>query len=273
MARGPKKHLKRLAAPSHWMLDKLTGVFAPRPSTGPHKMRECIPLTLILRNRLKYALSRREVNMIAMRRLVQVDAKTRTDKNYPCGLMDVLTLDKSGENYRVMYDVKGRFTLHRITKEEAAYKLCKVVKNATAKKATIGRNPFQSKQLAAIPYVVTHDGRTIRYPDPDVAVNDTVKVDLATGAITGSIKFAVGNLCLVSRGANMGRIGTLQHLERHPGSFDIVHLKDRKGNAFATRLTNVMVIGEGNKPWISLPRGKGVRSHILDSLKGNKNDE
>lgn len=27
MARGPKKHLKRLNAPSHWMLDKLNGIF------------------------------------------------------------------------------------------------------------------------------------------------------------------------------------------------------------------------------------------------------
>jgi small subunit ribosomal protein S4e len=27
MVRGPKKHLKRLAAPSHWMLDKLGGIF------------------------------------------------------------------------------------------------------------------------------------------------------------------------------------------------------------------------------------------------------
>ena len=34
MARGPKKHLKRLNAPKHWMLDKLGGVFAPKPSPG-----------------------------------------------------------------------------------------------------------------------------------------------------------------------------------------------------------------------------------------------
>lgn len=32
-ARGPKKHLKRVAAPKHWMLDKLTGVFV---SVFPH---------------------------------------------------------------------------------------------------------------------------------------------------------------------------------------------------------------------------------------------
>jgi len=35
MARGPKKHLKRLHAPKAWMLEKLGGVFATRPSTGP----------------------------------------------------------------------------------------------------------------------------------------------------------------------------------------------------------------------------------------------
>ena len=51
---GPKKHLNCIAAPKHWMLDKLTGVFAPHPSTSPHKLRECLPLIIFLRNRLKF---------------------------------------------------------------------------------------------------------------------------------------------------------------------------------------------------------------------------
>ncbi|KAF9596726.1 hypothetical protein IFM89_012925 [Coptis chinensis] len=37
MARGLKKHLKRFNAPHHWMLDKLGGAFAPKPSSSPHK--------------------------------------------------------------------------------------------------------------------------------------------------------------------------------------------------------------------------------------------
>lgn len=37
----------------------------------------------------------------------------------------------------------------------------------------------------AVPYIVTHDGRTIRYPDPMVAINDTVKVDLETNKVSG----------------------------------------------------------------------------------------
>ncbi|KAF9097042.1 40S ribosomal protein S4, X isoform, partial [Mortierella sp. GBA35] len=70
-ARGPKKHLKRLNAPKHWMLDKLTGTYAPRPTAGPHKLRECLPLVILMRNRLKYALNGKEVQSILMQRLVK----------------------------------------------------------------------------------------------------------------------------------------------------------------------------------------------------------
>jgi len=48
MARGPKKHLKRINTPRSWFLDKISGKWAPRPSTGPHKLRESIPLSVLI---------------------------------------------------------------------------------------------------------------------------------------------------------------------------------------------------------------------------------
>uniref|UniRef100_A0A8C5DHJ0 RNA-binding S4 domain-containing protein n=1 Tax=Gouania willdenowi TaxID=441366 RepID=A0A8C5DHJ0_GOUWI len=131
------KHLKRVAAPKHWMLDKLTGVFAPRPSTGPHKLRECLPLIIFLRNRLKYALTGDEVKKICMQRFIKIDGKVRTDVTYPAGFMDVISIEKTGEHFRLIYDVKGRFTVHRITAEEAKYKLCKVKKIIIEPSATL----------------------------------------------------------------------------------------------------------------------------------------
>ena len=101
------------------MLDKLGGVFAPKPSPGPHKTRECLPLCLILRNRLKYALTYKEVTTILMQRLVKVDGKTRRDKCYPTGFMDVVSIDKTDEHFRLIYDSKGRFVVHRISSTEA----------------------------------------------------------------------------------------------------------------------------------------------------------
>ena len=56
----------------------------------------------------------------------------------------------------------------------------------------------------------------------------------------------------------MGRVGVITHRERHDGGFNIVHIKDAVDNSFATRESNVFVIGR-EKPWISLPKGKGVK--------------
>ncbi len=69
------------------MLDKLGGIWAPRPSTGPHKLRECLPLVVMLRNRLNYALTGHETKMICLNRHVTVDGKVRTDPGYPAGFM------------------------------------------------------------------------------------------------------------------------------------------------------------------------------------------
>merc|ERR550514_2275528 len=146
------------------MLDKLKGVWAPRPSAGPHKLRECMPLVVLLRNRLKYALTYRECKMIVMQRLIKVDAKVRTDMFSPAGF----------------------------------------------------------------------------------------------------VKFEAGNVAMVNSGNNVGRVGKIVHRERHPGSFEIVHMKDAVGNTWATRLANVFVIGKDDRPWISLPKGHGIKLSIQE---------
>lgn len=231
---------------------------APRPSTGPHKLRECLPISLILRNRLKLALTRRETLMCVMRRTVKVDGKVRTDINFPAGFMDVVSIDKAGKHYRLLYDTKGRFVLHKVDAAEAGFKLCRVVRAARANKATIGSNPTMTGQASAIPYITTHDARTIRFADPAIKVNDTVKVNIATGKVVGHIKFETGNTVMCVRGHNIGRIGTIVNVERHPGGFDIVHVKDKRGQQFATRLGNIFLIGQGESSQVSLPAGAGV---------------
>jgi len=259
MARGPKKHLKRLNAPHHWMMDKLGGMWAPRPSQGPHKLRECLPLILILRNRLKYALTKTECNMICMQKLIKVDGKVRTDINFPAGFMDVISIERSGDNFRLLFDTKGRFVLHRIQEEEAKYKLCRVK-----------RQQFTSKK---IPYIVTHDGRTIRYADPAIKIGDTIKYEYKTNKITDIVPFQTGNICMVTKGANTGRVGIMMRIEKHPGAFDIVYLKDKSGAEFATRQGNVFCIGKGEKEMIKLPRVKGIKKSIIEERQMRLNKQ
>jgi len=240
----------------------MSGVFAPRPTQGPHKLRECLPIIIFLRNRLKYALTRNEVTKIVMQRLVKIDGKVRTDSTYPSGFMDVVSIEKTGENFRLLYDTKGRFVLNPISAEEAKYKLGKV------RKVQLGPK--------GVPFVALHDGRYIRYPDPLIKVNDSVKVDLATGKIVDFIKFDIGNVVMVTGGRNMGRVGAIVSRERHLGSFDIVHIKDAAGNSFATRLGNVFVIGKTDgktsKTFVSLPKSKGIKKTILEEAAARLKD-
>ena len=246
---GFKKHLKRINAPKHWGLGKMGGIWAPKAGSGPHKKRECLPLAVILRDRLKYALTGKECMQICLERCVKVDGKVRTDMHFPAGFMDIVELEKSGDVFRLLFDTKGRYVLHRVSKEEASYKLCKITKTyITANK---------------IPVAVTHDGRTLRFPDPDVKTNDSVKIDVATGKMSDIIKFEVGAMVYITKGHNAGRVGQLEHIEKHEGSFSIATIKDVKGSSFCTRLGNVFVIGTGNHPQLTLPKGRGIKKDIM----------
>lgn len=64
-----------------WYLGKLKGVHGTRPSPGPHKLRECIPLSVLLVQRLKYALGRQDTLRICKDRegMIKVDGKVRRD--------------------------------------------------------------------------------------------------------------------------------------------------------------------------------------------------
>ncbi|KAB0384711.1 hypothetical protein FD755_006628 [Muntiacus reevesi] len=180
---GPKKLLNCVAAPKQWI---------------PHKLRECLPLIIFLRNR--------------------INGKVHNDIIYPAGFMDVISINETQENFCLIYDPKGRFVVHRITLGKAKYKLCKV------------RKIFVSTK--GIPHLVTHDAHT------------------STGKITDFTKF------------DTRRIGGIITLERHPGSFDVVHVKDTNGNCFTTWLSNIF----GINLTVAEERDKRLAARAVDKM-------
>lgn len=78
------------------------------------------------------------------------------------------------------------------------------------------------------------------------------------------MKFENGVSVIVTGGNNIGRVGTIQSVEKHPGSFDIAHVRDARGHVFSTRITNVFTIGEGKKPVISLLPRKGIKMDPIE---------
>jgi len=52
-----------------------------------------------LRNRLKYALTGREVTLIVAQRLIKVDGKVKTDNTYPTGFQGVYSAENLRSNF------------------------------------------------------------------------------------------------------------------------------------------------------------------------------
>ena len=254
MARGPKKHMKRITAPRSWMVNKMGGTYTVRPNQGPHKRRDSLPLVLILRDKLKLAFNGTECYKILRQKegLLRVDNKIRREPKFPVGFMDVIEIPKCGYAFRIMYDVKGRFKLVDVDvdKNEDNYKICRVVKKS------VGPNK--------IPYLVTHDERTLRFVAENVGVHDSIKLNVKTNQVEDVLKMNLGNMAMISHGNNRGRIGTLTHINKFPGSYDLVTLKDKKGTQFTTRIDYVTIIGEGNKTFLTLPSGEGIKKTIIE---------
>jgi len=78
---------------------------------------------------------------------------------------------------------------------------------------------------------------------------------------------------MLTGGNNIGRIGVLQSIEKHPGSFEIAHVRDSRGNTFTTRQSNVMVIGDGKEPAISIPKGDGLAYNLLETRDMRRGEE
>lgn len=87
---------------------------------------------------------------------------------------------------------------------------------------------------------------------------------MTTGEIESLIKFENFSTVYITGGNNIGRVGTMLSVEHHPGSYEIVHVKDSRGNTFSTRLSNAFVIGSEKKPVITLPKGDGVRLTLTE---------
>ena len=239
--KGGLGHLKRLASPSFWPVHRKESTWVPKPDPGAHGTSHCLPLELAIRDELALGKNRREVSSILAGGKVRVDGRPRHARNYPIGLMDVVEFTDANAAYRVL-PVEGKgLSLVKITKEEAKFKLCKVLRKGVAPGGRL--------------HYGTHDGRTITPTEgetADYSTNDTLRISIPTQRVLNQIKCEKGNFAVVIAGRNLGRSGKIVELQ--PGTATrpaMVTLEDATGNKFDTMVDYTFVVGT-DKPAIKL---------------------
>jgi small subunit ribosomal protein S4e len=246
--KGGRRHLKRKPAPEFWPIHRKEAVFTVRPKPGPHLISRCIPLTLIVRDILGIAKTRREAKKIISQGKIWVDGKNQKEDLFPTGLMDVISIPDTEKTYRVLPSQKG-LTLYPVgKKEEAGFKLCRIENKTTVKHGHIQLN--------------LHDGRNMlirvkdaNHPEEDVFQTlDTLEINFSNQEIAGHFKLSEGAPAIIIDGKNRGKFGKIVAIERRPGQKrrnTLVTIEGSSGNRFQTSMDYIFVIGD-KEPHISL---------------------
>ena len=232
------KHIKRMAAPSSWAVPRKTSHWVTKPRAGPHGVIESMPLLSVVRDMLKLCDNSREARFIIGSRQVKVDGKVVTDYKYPVGLMDVVSIEKTKQSFRMLVDYKAKLKLVQIEDEERDWKLARIDNKTVISKGKVQIN--------------LHDGRNVLLPKDHYKTGDVLKIELPSQKIMKAFKLEKGSLVLLIGGSHPGTVQTIESYEIKRGSSpNIVTLKE----GFSTVKDNVFVVGD-KAPEIKVPEAK-----------------
>ena len=240
--KGKTARLKRKPAPRFWPIHRKEDPWVVKPSTGPHSLQNCLSLTLILRDMLGVAETRKEAQTILHQGKVLVDGKVLHKDDFPVGLMDVISTPDANKYYRILPSHKG-LSLSPISKEETSSKLCRIDDKMTV------TNGIQLN---------LHDGSNLlikvadpKNPKEDIYNTfDVLKLSVPAKEIAGRIQLKEGNFVVITGGKNIGVTGKIVEIEKTEAKKRrnaLVVVEDEQSKRFQTILDFVFSLGE-NKP-------------------------
>jgi len=193
-------HISRLAAPKSWKIKRKGIKFVTKPRPGAHSQAFGLPINVLMRDLIGVVKTTREVKYVIFERSLLVDNKKISDSRFVVGLMDSVSLPDSDTYFRILLDTNGKIYALPIDKAETALKICKITGKSLIKKKV---------QLNL------HDGRNI-FVDKDVyKVGDSVLLDLPKQVIKSHVKFEKGTLVFMIGGKLVGRIATVEGVDKN----------------------------------------------------------
>jgi small subunit ribosomal protein S4e len=231
-----KRHLKRLNAGKRWKILRKTTTFVVRPKPGAHPLDQGLCLGMIIRDCLGYARTMGEVKIILASRNVLVDGKRITDPKYLAGLMDVVSIRETKENFRLLLSRRGFLELVKIPEKEASVKPKKIIGKTKTKGGLMQLNFF--------------DGSNLLTKEDKYKVGDSVVVQLP-GKIGQHIALAPGVIIYLTGGKHIGEIGSVESI----GSQGVTY--KAKSEKHVVQKKHAFVIGE-KQPCISLGKSQST---------------
>ncbi|MEK6841369.1 MAG: 30S ribosomal protein S4e [Nanoarchaeota archaeon] len=198
-----KRHLFALNAPLNWPISRKDYKWVTRPNPGPHPLKRCLPVILLLKGLLNYAKTAREVRRILQNRELLIDKRIIKDQKFPLGIMDNIEIKSKNECFRLFINSSNKYQLKKINEDESKLKLCKIINKKILKKGIIQLNFY--------------DGRNILVEKDAYKTGDTLVIDLENNKIVSHLKLENGAFVYLIGGKYIGNIGKVESITVRKG--------------------------------------------------------
>ena len=193
-----KNHLSRINAPKTWPIKRKGIKWVAKPTPGPHKMAEAIPLIIVLRDILKITSTLKETKYVLKNKDVLLNQNSVADPKCSVGLFDTISIPKLNKSYRTIFTSNGKINFIEISESEAQ-KLPLKIKS----KKTLPKGKVQLNFTNGWNRIVDKDG---------YKTNDVLLWDLNTQKIIKHIPFKKGIQVYIISGEHTGELATIQDL-------------------------------------------------------------
>ncbi len=187
-----KNHLKRISAPKRWSIERKAKSFTARPNAGAHSLERAMPICTLLKQ-TGHIKTTREAKYAVNSGLIYVDGRKINDYRYCTGLMDVVSIPKNKEHFRVVFGDSGKLALLKISESDASLKPCRIE----------GKSFFNGKLQINL-----SGGRNIlvdKEKSGEIKTGDTIFMTLPEQKVSEIIKLEKGSIVYFIEGKLSGR--------------------------------------------------------------------
>ena len=187
-------HLKRYHSPKNWPIPRKGTAYVVKPKFN---IKNGVPLLIILRDILKIVKNRKEAKKAIHSKSILLNNKVVKDEKNSAMLFDVIEIVPAKEYYKLSLKENGKFKMEKINKQNALYKIAKIINKKTLKGKKTQLNMSDGENFIE---------------DLKCKINDSVLINLKERKIEKCLPLKEGEKALVFAGKHSGQQGIIKKI-------------------------------------------------------------
>jgi small subunit ribosomal protein S4e len=206
-----------------WSIPKKGTKFVP---VATHNAKTSVPLLVVMRDILKLAQNKKELQKILNAKQIIVNNKEIRETNYPIGLFDIITLPGMKKHYRSMLSKQKKMVFEEISDKESATRPYRV-----EGKKILPKKKFQLN-LSSGSNVLSEE---------KAKVGDSVILNLKTKKVLEVLPMKKGQTAYVIEGKYAGRQGKIEDIVEQ-GNKKIAKILAKDKEKINVWIKNIIII-------------------------------